>query len=156
MRISSYFWSRLKRNASTAVRLDHRKQKYVFCGLDGTTHIYVLNSLHRGITFIGIVYRPWLNFFSFRPFQCFVTAGVCLNMAQHGLVMGFAAILLPQLKKPDSLIPIDDTSGSWIGQFILLLLMLQKVIFFFTMTRRKYSMPTAWMSVVEHKRVVSN
>ncbi|CAH2233989.1 jg20659 [Pararge aegeria aegeria] len=35
-------------------------------------------------------------------------------MAAHGLVMGFAAILLPQLRQPDSIIPIDDTSGSWI------------------------------------------
>lgn len=48
-------------------------------------------------------------------FQCFVTIGVCLNMAAHGLVMGFNAILLPQLRKPDSIIPIDDSSGSWIG-----------------------------------------
>ncbi|KAJ0171206.1 hypothetical protein K1T71_013405 [Dendrolimus kikuchii] len=56
----------------------------------------------------------------FTPFtkQCFVTSGVCLNMAQHGLVMGFAAILLPQLKKPGSLIPIDDSSGSWIASIL--------------------------------------
>lgn len=39
-------------------------------------------------------------------------------MAQHGLVMGFAAILLPQLRKPDSLIPIDESSGSWIASIL--------------------------------------
>ncbi|XP_075987263.1 facilitated trehalose transporter Tret1-like [Anticarsia gemmatalis] len=50
--------------------------------------------------------------------QVFVTVGVCLNMAAHGLVMGFAAILLPQLRQPDSVIPIDDSSGSWIASIL--------------------------------------
>ncbi|CAH2216794.1 jg2069, partial [Pararge aegeria aegeria] len=50
---------------------------------------------------------------------CFVSLGVSLNMAAHGLVMGFAAILLPQLRQPDSIIPIDDTSGSWIGNNVI-------------------------------------
>lgn len=50
--------------------------------------------------------------------QCFVTLGVCLNMAAHGLVMGFAAILLPQLRKPGSAIKIDDSSGSWIAAIL--------------------------------------
>ncbi|XP_052753042.1 facilitated trehalose transporter Tret1-2 homolog [Galleria mellonella] len=50
--------------------------------------------------------------------QCFVTIGVCLNMSGHGLVMGFAAILLPQLRKPDSIIPIDESSGSWIASIL--------------------------------------
>ncbi|XP_047540753.1 facilitated trehalose transporter Tret1-2 homolog [Vanessa atalanta] len=50
--------------------------------------------------------------------QCFVTVGVSLNMATHGLVMGFAAILLPQLRLPGSLIPIDDVSGSWIASIL--------------------------------------
>ncbi|KAI8425532.1 hypothetical protein MSG28_011358 [Choristoneura fumiferana] len=49
--------------------------------------------------------------------QCFVTAGVCLNMSSHGIVMGFAAILLPQLERPGSAIPIDKDSGSWIGRW---------------------------------------
>ncbi|CAK1595623.1 unnamed protein product [Parnassius mnemosyne] len=59
--------------------------------------------------------QPWIT-----PFkkQCFVTLGVSLNMAGHGLVMGFAAILLPQLRKPDSIIPIDDSSGSWIASIL--------------------------------------
>ncbi|KAJ2954966.1 hypothetical protein O0L34_g3307 [Tuta absoluta] len=58
--------------------------------------------------------------FSITPFkkQCFCVLGVCLNMAAHGLVMGFAAILLPQLRKPDSHIPIDDSSGSWIASIL--------------------------------------
>lgn len=47
--------------------------------------------------------------------QCFVTAGVCLNMASHGLVMGFSAILVPQLQQPDSPIPVDYSTGSWIA-----------------------------------------
>ncbi|KAL0859391.1 hypothetical protein ABMA27_010580 [Loxostege sticticalis] len=50
--------------------------------------------------------------------QCFVSAGVCLNLGGHGLVMGFAAILLPQLRLPGSLIPIDDSSGSWIASIL--------------------------------------
>ncbi|XP_013196378.1 facilitated trehalose transporter Tret1 isoform X2 [Amyelois transitella] len=50
--------------------------------------------------------------------QCFVTLGVCLNMSQHGLVMGFTAILLPQLRRKDSPIPIDESSGSWIASIL--------------------------------------
>ncbi|XP_059047232.1 facilitated trehalose transporter Tret1-like [Achroia grisella] len=50
--------------------------------------------------------------------QCFVTIGVCLNMSGHGLVMGFSAILLPQLRRPDSVIPIDESSGSWIASIL--------------------------------------
>ncbi|CAB3258758.1 unnamed protein product [Arctia plantaginis] len=47
--------------------------------------------------------------------QCFVTAGVSLNMAGSGLVVGFTTALLEQLKRPDSIMPIDDSSGSWIA-----------------------------------------
>ncbi|XP_075987447.1 facilitated trehalose transporter Tret1-like [Anticarsia gemmatalis] len=47
--------------------------------------------------------------------QCFVTAGVSLNMAGSGLVIGFTSSLLQQLRAPDSNIPIDDDSGSWIA-----------------------------------------
>ncbi|XP_073958675.1 facilitated trehalose transporter Tret1-like [Choristoneura fumiferana] len=50
--------------------------------------------------------------------QCFVTAGVCLNMSSQGVVVGYAAILLPQLKRPGSEIPIDDSSGSWIASIM--------------------------------------
>ncbi|XP_052753088.1 facilitated trehalose transporter Tret1-like [Galleria mellonella] len=47
--------------------------------------------------------------------QCFVSAGVTLNMSGMGLVMGFSTVLLPQLQKPDSIIQIDESSGSWIA-----------------------------------------
>ncbi|XP_013196578.1 facilitated trehalose transporter Tret1 [Amyelois transitella] len=47
--------------------------------------------------------------------QCFVSAGVTFNMAGMGLVMGFVTGLLPQLRRPDSIIQIDDTTGSWIA-----------------------------------------
>ncbi|XP_075987448.1 facilitated trehalose transporter Tret1-like [Anticarsia gemmatalis] len=47
--------------------------------------------------------------------QCLVTAGVAMNVGQFGLVMSFTAVLLPQLRRRDSTIPIDETSGSWIA-----------------------------------------
>lgn len=50
--------------------------------------------------------------------QCFVTLGACLNMAGQGMTVGFAAILLPQLRRPDSIIPIDASSGSWIASIL--------------------------------------
>ncbi|KAM3959874.1 facilitated trehalose transporter Tret1-like [Aphomia sociella] len=46
---------------------------------------------------------------------CFVSFGVTLNMAGLGLVMGFSTVLLPQLKRPESQIQIDDSVGSWIA-----------------------------------------
>ncbi|XP_068624633.1 facilitated trehalose transporter Tret1-like [Battus philenor] len=46
--------------------------------------------------------------------QCFVTSGVTINLAGHGVANGFMAGLLPQLRKPGSEIPINDESGSWI------------------------------------------
>ncbi|XP_013196580.1 facilitated trehalose transporter Tret1 [Amyelois transitella] len=53
----------------------------------------------------------------FSPFliQCFVTAGVSLNMSGLGLVTGFTTGLLPQLRDPNSPILINDTSASWIA-----------------------------------------
>ncbi|CAG4981087.1 unnamed protein product [Colias eurytheme] len=59
--------------------------------------------------------KSWIT-----PFkkQCFVTLGVSLNLSSHGLTMGFAAIVLPQLRQPDSIIPVDDTAGSWISAII--------------------------------------
>ncbi|XP_052752918.1 facilitated trehalose transporter Tret1-like [Galleria mellonella] len=47
--------------------------------------------------------------------QCFVTAGVSINMSGMGMVMGFTAVLLPQLRSPDSPLQVDDSSGSWIA-----------------------------------------
>ncbi|KAM3959876.1 facilitated trehalose transporter Tret1-like [Aphomia sociella] len=56
--------------------------------------------------------KAWIT-----PFviQCFVTAGVSLNMSGMGLVMGFTAVLIPQLKEKSSTLQIDDASGSWIA-----------------------------------------
>lgn len=53
----------------------------------------------------------------YSPFykQCFVTSGVSINMAGSGLVIAFSTGLLEQLKAPDSHIPIDESSGSWIA-----------------------------------------
>ncbi|RVE50589.1 hypothetical protein evm_004713 [Chilo suppressalis] len=50
--------------------------------------------------------------------QCFVVAGVSLNMANFGTVMGFNAILLPQLQAPDSDISVDTASASWIASIV--------------------------------------
>ncbi|GBP04795.1 Facilitated trehalose transporter Tret1 [Eumeta japonica] len=49
---------------------------------------------------------------------CFVTAGASLNSMGYGLIVSFSSILLPQLKQENSLIPIDDATGSWIASII--------------------------------------
>ncbi|XP_072946085.1 facilitated trehalose transporter Tret1-like [Epargyreus clarus] len=50
--------------------------------------------------------------------QCFVTFGVTLKMAGHGAAVGFTAVLLPQLRKSNSAINIDDSTGSWIASIL--------------------------------------
>lgn len=40
-----------------------------------------------------------------------------LGTINTGLVFGFSAVVIPQLKLPDSLIKIDDSQVSWIGKF---------------------------------------
>ncbi|KAJ0171198.1 hypothetical protein K1T71_013397 [Dendrolimus kikuchii] len=47
--------------------------------------------------------------------QCFVVTGVSINISQLGMVMGFAAVLLPQLRLKNSSIPVDEDSASWIA-----------------------------------------
>ncbi|XP_063834950.1 facilitated trehalose transporter Tret1-like [Ostrinia nubilalis] len=71
----------------------------------------------------------------FSPFQkqCFVTAAVGINIIGHGCVLGFPAILLPQLHEPSSPIQLTKEQESWIasitgivmmaGAFIMLHLM---------------------------------
>ncbi|CAK1555500.1 unnamed protein product [Leptosia nina] len=56
----------------------------------------------------------------FSPFvkQCFVTATVCMNVLSNGAAYGFPAILLPQLKQPDSPIPISKSEESWIAAVV--------------------------------------
>lgn len=44
-----------------------------------------------------------------------MTAGVAINVGQYGLVMAYTAILLPQLRNR-RIIPIDEVTGSWIGE----------------------------------------
>ncbi|XP_050678410.1 facilitated trehalose transporter Tret1-2 homolog [Leptidea sinapis] len=59
--------------------------------------------------------KSWIT-----PFkkQCFVTLGVSLNVGAHGMTNGYAAILIPQLRLPDSIIPINDGSASWIAAIL--------------------------------------
>lgn len=39
-----------------------------------------------------------------------------LGTINTGLVFGFSAVVIPQLKREDSLIPIDESQASWIGE----------------------------------------
>ena len=47
-----------------------------------------------------------------------VLAGIVCNLPNlsGGLCMGFSAILIPQLQRPNSDIPISLEQGSWIGK----------------------------------------
>ncbi|XP_026730655.1 facilitated trehalose transporter Tret1-like [Trichoplusia ni] len=56
--------------------------------------------------------------------QCFVTAAVCSTTIGHGSVVGFPAILLPQLKRPDSHIKLTEEEGSWIASVTAITLLL--------------------------------
>lgn len=42
-----------------------------------------------------------------------------LGTINTGLVFGFSAVVIPQLKQPDSIIQIDESQASWIGNFFL-------------------------------------
>lgn len=46
---------------------------------------------------------------------------VNLGTINTGLVFGFSAVVIPQLKLKNSLIPIDENQASWIGKFPFLL-----------------------------------
>ncbi|CAK1555504.1 unnamed protein product [Leptosia nina] len=50
--------------------------------------------------------------------QCFVTATICMNVLSNGASYGFPAVLLPQLKLPDSTIPITKSEESWIASVV--------------------------------------
>ncbi|KPJ05554.1 Facilitated trehalose transporter Tret1 [Papilio xuthus] len=54
---------------------------------------------------------------TYSPFvkQSFVTAAVCINIVCHGCVMGFPAILLPQLRHPGSPLAVPKSTESWIA-----------------------------------------
>ncbi|CAB3258749.1 unnamed protein product [Arctia plantaginis] len=59
--------------------------------------------------------KSWIT-----PFlkQCFVTASVGSNIAGHGSVIGYTAILLPQLNIPGSQFTLDLVSASWIASIL--------------------------------------
>ncbi|XP_068624634.1 facilitated trehalose transporter Tret1-like [Battus philenor] len=50
--------------------------------------------------------------------QCFVTGAVCGNLAGHGCIIGFPAILLSQLRERDSEITLTEDEGSWIASVL--------------------------------------
>ncbi|XP_075987278.1 facilitated trehalose transporter Tret1-like [Anticarsia gemmatalis] len=56
----------------------------------------------------------------FSPFmkQCFVTAAVGINIIGHGCVLGYPAILLPQLKEKDSSFTLSVAASSWITSIL--------------------------------------
>lgn len=41
-----------------------------------------------------------------------------LGTINTGLVFGFSAVVIPQLKKADSIIQIDEAQASWIGKYL--------------------------------------
>ncbi|XP_063834975.1 facilitated trehalose transporter Tret1-like [Ostrinia nubilalis] len=50
--------------------------------------------------------------------QMFVVLGISLNMSGMGAILGFPAVLLPQLRAPGSQITVDSVSGSWIASIV--------------------------------------
>ncbi|CAG5020307.1 unnamed protein product [Parnassius apollo] len=50
--------------------------------------------------------------------QCFVTASVALNIVGHGAVIGYAAVLIPALRHPDSHIVVTPSEESWIASIV--------------------------------------
>lgn len=42
-----------------------------------------------------------------------------LGTINTGLVFGFSAVVVPQLRSPDSIIQIDESQASWIGECLL-------------------------------------
>uniref|UniRef100_A0A2A4JUU3 Major facilitator superfamily (MFS) profile domain-containing protein n=2 Tax=Heliothis virescens TaxID=7102 RepID=A0A2A4JUU3_HELVI len=50
--------------------------------------------------------------------QCFVTASVGSNIIGHGCVIGYPAILLPQLLPRDSEFQLDPVAASWIASIL--------------------------------------
>ncbi|CAB3255157.1 unnamed protein product [Arctia plantaginis] len=56
--------------------------------------------------------------------QCFVTATVCFTTIGQGAVVGFPAILLPQLKEKGSDLTLTEEAGSWIASVSAITLLL--------------------------------
>ncbi|XP_053619164.1 facilitated trehalose transporter Tret1-like [Plodia interpunctella] len=45
--------------------------------------------------------------------QCFVTAGVAINLSQFGIVAAYVVVILPQLNLPGADIVMDEETASW-------------------------------------------
>ncbi|XP_045456445.1 facilitated trehalose transporter Tret1-2 homolog [Melitaea cinxia] len=60
--------------------------------------------------------------------QCFVTLSVAVNITAHGCVIGFSAILIPSLRRPESHIHATPSQESWIGEDLQ---PIQQLIFYF-------------------------
>ena len=55
-----------------------------------------------------------------KAFRQIVAAFIAnIGTINTGLIFGFSAVVIPQLKQPDSLIPIDEAQESWIGKKII-------------------------------------
>ena len=59
------------------------------------------------------MYLDWFKIFLCQFLTAFI---VCLPSISGGLTYGFSSILIPQLQHPDSDIRIDLEQGSWIGE----------------------------------------
>ncbi|XP_034836845.1 facilitated trehalose transporter Tret1-like [Maniola hyperantus] len=50
--------------------------------------------------------------------QCFLTASVAVNITAHGCVIGFSAVLIPSLRRPESQIQVTTSEESWIASIV--------------------------------------
>ncbi|XP_045456446.1 sugar transporter ERD6-like 14 [Melitaea cinxia] len=50
--------------------------------------------------------------------KCLLTSSVAVNISAHGCVIGFSAILIPSLRRPDSHIHATPSQESWIASVI--------------------------------------
>ncbi|XP_032524910.2 facilitated trehalose transporter Tret1-like [Danaus plexippus] len=67
--------------------------------------------------------------------QCFVTVTVGINTITYGCAIGFPAILLPQLKSPNSELEVTKKSESWIAAILALSLLAGNFVSPFIMER---------------------
>ncbi|CAH0731693.1 unnamed protein product, partial [Brenthis ino] len=54
----------------------------------------------------------------YREEDCLLTASVALNITAHGCVIGFSAVLIPALRRPESHIQVTPSQESWIASII--------------------------------------
>ncbi|CAG9796029.1 unnamed protein product [Diatraea saccharalis] len=60
--------------------------------------------------------------------QCFVTCTVGLNIVGTGCVLGYPAILLPQLQSPESTITISSQAASWIASITAVMMLIGSLV----------------------------